>query len=382
MANGNTAAERLHDLDALRSVALFLGIVLHSAVFVLPEPVLLWPIHDASARGDPFYKFLIETIHGFRMPVFFLLSGFFSALLWRRRGLRALAAHRLKRVGLPFAVGCFTVVPLSIWLLSIAGGGAGSWNIPLWALPLVWLFGSLAHLWFLWYLLLIVGVFVVAARLGARFRHPVLWWLAVPLSMAFSLLMVEPIYGADNADTIVPQPSLLAYYACFFAFGAFFHCRGFAIRRRWTVALAPAAVAFYAGFHLLELHRAAFGGKAPEAFMFASPLTAASAAIETLCAWAMCFGLMGFFRWVAARESAGVRWLSDSTYWAYLAHLPLVVAGQMLTVDWPIHYHLKFLLVCGGVTAVLLVVYRFGVRYTFVGTALNGPRARPAASPA
>ncbi|MXY92643.1 MAG: acyltransferase family protein [Caldilineaceae bacterium SB0670_bin_27] len=88
-------APRYYDLDALRAVAMFLGIVLHSSVFLLPDPPPFWPIHEASVSGDPTYKLVIETIHGFRMPVFFLLSGYFSALLWQRRGLRGLVLQRL-----------------------------------------------------------------------------------------------------------------------------------------------------------------------------------------------------------------------------------------------------------------------------------------------
>ena len=47
------------------------------------------------------------------MPVFFLMSGFFTALLWRRRGLGALLNHRLRRVALPLLIGMFTIVPLT-----------------------------------------------------------------------------------------------------------------------------------------------------------------------------------------------------------------------------------------------------------------------------
>ena len=377
-------SQRYYDLDALRAVAMFLGIVLHASVFLLPEMLPLWPIHDAAATGDPTYKLVIETIHGFRMPVFFLLSGFFSALLWQRRSLRTLLTQRLRRVGIPLAVGCFTVVPLSVWILAYVSGFREPYDFPLWTLPLLWLFG-LAHLWFLWYLLLLAAGFGLAVRLGLQFRHPVGWWLVIPISMALSLLMVEPIFGADNPMGIIPNPAVIIYYACFFLFGVFFYQRGFTVRRWWAVALLPAAVAFYVGFQLLEQYLAPFEGAlagldteggVPEAFMFKDPLTLASALIEAVCAWLMCFGLMGLFRWVASRESFTTRYLSDASYWMYLAHLPLVMAAQMLVVDWPIHYHLKFLLVCAGVTLVLLATYQLGVRYTFIGRALNGPRVR------
>ena len=388
MAQTSRPSQRFYDLDALRAVAMFLGIVLHTSVFLIPEALPLWPIHDAAATGDPTYGLVIETIHGFRMPVFFLLSGFFSALLWQRRGLCALGMQRLRRVFVPFAVACFTILPLSIWLLAAGGGFREPYDFPLWALPLLWLFG-LGHLWFLWYLLLMAGAFLLAARLGLQFRHRVTWWLVIPISAGISLLMVEPIYGADNATEIIPDAAVIGYYACFFVFGAFFYQRGYQVRAWWTIALLPAAAAFYVGFQLLGQYLAAFEGPVPvgeassdfegavpDAFMFENPLTLASALIETLCAWLMCFGLMGLFRWVAARASFATLYFSDSSYWMYLAHLPLVIAGQILVVDWPIHYHLKFLLVVAGVTAILMGTYQIGVRYTIIGRTLNGPRTR------
>ena len=90
----------------------------------------------------------------------------------------------------------------------------------------------------------------------------------------------------------------------------------------------------------------------------------------------MCFGLMGLFRWIAARERAWVRYVSDASYWLYLWHLPLIVVGYKLSLDWPVSVHLKFSLICVVVTAILLVVYEFGVRYTAIGTMLNGKRVR------
>lgn len=38
------------------------------------------------------------------MPVFFILAGFFVALLIARRGTRAMVRNRLQRLALPFAV--------------------------------------------------------------------------------------------------------------------------------------------------------------------------------------------------------------------------------------------------------------------------------------
>lgn len=85
---------------------------------------------------------------------------------------------------------------------------------------------------------------------------------------------------------------------------------------------------------------------------------------------------MGLFRCIAARERRWLRYLCDASYWIYLGHLPLVMALQALVVDWPLHYHAKFLVVCTAAAAVLMVTYRYLIRYTFIGRMLNGPRVR------
>ena len=90
---------------------MLLGIVLHAGLSFTPFP---WPVQDA--RQTELYGLLFAAIHGFRMPVFFLLSGFFTAMLWRRRGLKSLLSHRLRRVFLPFLLGLFTIVPAVNWV--------------------------------------------------------------------------------------------------------------------------------------------------------------------------------------------------------------------------------------------------------------------------
>ena len=368
---------RYYDLDALRAVAMMLGIVLHTALFVLPEPVSQWPLYDEGARGAGFYRHVIDVIHGFRMPVFFLLSGFFTALLWQRRGLRALWRQRLQRVGIPFIASCLIVLPASILALTLAAGRQEPYDFPYWVLPLVWV-QNLGHLWFLWYLLLLVGCLTLAVRLGARFQHPLAGWLAIPVSAGLALFMQEPVWGSDTAESLLPELPLLGYYFCFFVLGVVFYQRNTRIRAWWTVALLPAIGAYLLGNSLLKEYQAGVPVTeiAPQT-LFRDPLTLASAFYEVAFAWLMVFGTMGLFRWVASRESQAWRYLSDASYWMYLSHLPLVVLLQWLVVDWPLHYHLKFLLVCCAVTATVLVSYQWAVRYTFLGKALNGPRTRP-----
>ena len=345
------ATPRFHELDALRATAMLLGIVLHAFLFLIPEA---WPIQHPDPPASLYWTAL-NAIHGFRMPVFFLLSGFFTAMLWERRGLRQLALHRAKRIALPLALGCITVIPVNVWAFTEGRFAIGYW-------PFYWLHGF-HHLWFLWMLLWLCAVFLVLARLGMNFSHPMLWWLLVPLTLVPQMLMQEQIVGPDTSDGIVPNPLVLGYYACFFFFGAFFFRRRFVMRRFWGLALLPA---------LLLVFPVAF------VLLFPSEETAwavpVSEVFQVMYAWLMCFGLIGLFRLIASREQPWVRYVSDSSYWLYLWHLPLVVFAQRLVLSWPLNTHLKFLLICIVVTSVLLATYQLFVRYTLIGTMLNGRR--------
>ena len=90
--------------------------------------------------------------------------------------------------------------------------------------------------------------------------------------------------------------------------------------------------------------------------------------------WLMTFGWMGLFRKVLSKESKVMRYVSDSSYWLYVAHMPLVVLYiQMLKpLDW--HPWVKFTVVCSLITVSLLVTYQLFVRHTLIGEILNGKR--------
>ena len=102
---------RRHDLDALRAVAMLLGIVLHGLMPFMPG---LSVIRDTQTAGWVWILFL--GIHGFRMPLFFLVSGFFTAMLWHKRGVQSMLRQRSVRILLPCLLGTVTIVPLDTYV--------------------------------------------------------------------------------------------------------------------------------------------------------------------------------------------------------------------------------------------------------------------------
>ena len=69
--------ERLHSLDAVRALALLLGIVLHAAASFMPSGFNLpWLIADNSP--SVVLAGLTGMIHLFRMSLFFFVAGYYQ----------------------------------------------------------------------------------------------------------------------------------------------------------------------------------------------------------------------------------------------------------------------------------------------------------------
>ncbi len=148
--------ERHHDLDALRGVMLLLGLVIHAGEAYFPANLRkaeLWFFYDSTSSSIA--STLAAAIHVYRILVFFVLAGFFAAMLMSKRGLRGLVSNRLKRVAAPLTVATLVVIPM----VYVAATYAESLQSPTAnRLPFNGFDGDLSnklfHLWFLWHLMI------------------------------------------------------------------------------------------------------------------------------------------------------------------------------------------------------------------------------------
>jgi peptidoglycan/LPS O-acetylase OafA/YrhL len=156
----------------------------------------------------------------------------------------------------------------------------------------------------------------------------------------------------------------------FFAFGGLLYGRPNrrsgqlveTVGRGWPILLPVTAVVFAVALDLT--------------FDESASWTAASIG-QVAFAWLAIITLMGLFHTLLAKERRGVRYLSDSAYWLYLAHLPIVIWGQVWIRDWDLPATVKFVGLTTAVTVLLLISYQLFVRYTPLGALLNGKRTRP-----
>ena len=105
------------------------------------------------------------------------------------------------------------------------------------------------------------------------------------------------------------------------------------------------------------------------------PIRAVYCFVYSLITWLLIFGCIGFSQHHFDRESRFWRYFSDSSYWFYLAHLPIQFQILIWLGDAPWHWMVKFGVYVVGTTAVLLPSYHFLVRPTWIGWFLNGRMA-------
>ena len=242
------------------------------------------------------------------------------------------------------------------------------------------------HLWFLWFLCWLVTAFLIYAPIAKVLKienlprwlvcSPIsLLWL-IPLTMLPQSFMATGSFGPDSSIGLIPIPSVLIYYAIFFFFGAVYwdmdDNQG-QLGRWWYISL-PVALLFVFPI-ALDLVSGTFGiiPKLEDE----STNALVGGFLQATFAWLMTFGSIGLSRRLLSGENHTLRYISDSSYWLYLIHLPLVILAQWLVRDLQIPAFLKFAAITIAISAFLLLTYEYGVRYTVIGRLLNGPRTRP-----
>ena len=381
---------RYHSLDRLRAVMMFLGLVFHTSVTYLPDlpEDVPWPYQDA--RTSPFFDWLMDFIHVFRMPVFFTVAGFFAVYLIETRGTREFLRHRFSRIGVPLVAGWFAVAPLMAGAVLYARQFSAK---PVEVLPADGLPEDvLMHLWFLYHLLFFCLCAALLTpllrRIPERLRTRSLdafgrsvhrYGLAVLVIASALVLYRMKSWSIDFAGGLLPPVRVLATYGLFFLFGALLFKR----RDVLDTFQRPAWGYCIAGFACFLVYRrfveAGCGGE-----RFCDPAaTDMHVGATVFLAPTICFliyGLLGLFRRYLDKPNDYWRYLADASYWMYIVHPPLVMTLPTLLADWPVPAGVKFSLVLGAATALTLVTYHYLVRSTFVGARLNGrrhPRTAP-----
>lgn len=320
---------REHHWDMLRAVLMLLGIPYHVAMCYRAGE--LWIAR--SGEGAPVFTWLSDFIHLFRMPAFFVVAGYFAALLLARRDAGEWLRGRFTRLGVPLIVSLLTLVPLLNILCELS-------NFPLGEALASWRHNAstsggydIRHLWFIIVLLYLslatVGLVKCLPRLRTASVSPRIdAWAARNALLA--LLVIATLVGLWEAWAIelfymaglatnLPQEVLridqLLAFTPWFLLG-WLLARAPQLRQRFLrLSPGPALIALAAG--------AVFFG-------FANSMSpAAGRFVESFAALALTQLAVALAKRVADRPNPVVTELVTASFVIYLIHLPIAV-GLML----------------------------------------------------
>ena len=272
-----------------------------------------------------------------------------------------------KQTGLPALRAAYTQ-----WLVSgmVIGSGPTAFNF--------FFTNVFDHLWFLWILWWMVLILAAMTSLFDRVPHGAIAWLGKPWRIAIVVIptailqsfqgLFAPILGPDTSIGLIPMPHVFIYYLFFFVVGALIYKAGTmdaAPTKGWIAELTIAtALCFPLALVLL-------GGRDTGGLLIGG-------IVQGFYTWLSIFGMIGFFRATLGKESKVARYLSDASYFVYIFHIIVVLVLQHVLVNIGIPVGIKLLIVALGATGILLGVYQVAVRYTFIGTLLNGKKVRNA----
>ncbi len=373
--------DRLHYMDNLRAVVMIVGVFFHTGLAYSPMMHKVWM--SASVEQHAVVDVINNFFHIFRMPLFFLVAGFFAALLLEKRGLKQFARNRALRVGLPFIV--FWPLVITAILLPIAWLIEQGGTLP----PLLQYFADTSnnpeaaqqpltttYLWFLYYLVLFYGVACIAnklplAALAKRIANLSPWLVVAVLPIALLPGLAATIVPIYPPESFVPELWPFLFYGLFFAYGCvLFNSQGIVAR------FTPLMPWLLIGSLLVYIPVAIY---APREVNFDT----------THQAWPIRFTLMVCIAYIAVAMSAVglvvakqwldirvgfMRYMADASYWIYLMHLPIVLMIQyaLFSVSWGLVA--EYLITSLGTLFICTITYAFFVRSTWIGLMLNGKR--------
>ncbi len=319
--------------DTLRALLMLLGIPYHVAMAYRPGQT--WIVR--SDEGIAAFAWLADLIHYFRMPAFFVIAGYFSALLLARREPGIWLKGRFVRLGVPFIATILTLVPVMNLACEFSNlPYAEAWSSFFWNSSHsggYWV----RHLWFIVVLLYLCSAAALIFRLRPGLREAVLPAAAdafmarhflLTLSAAAFIIglweaaAVELFYIAGLA-TNVPQQILrldeLIIYTPYFLVGFLLQRAPHTLERMCRISALVALLAMLA----IGLAMTATDSMHP----------APGRLVATLAAVFTTQVLIAGASTLLDRPIPLIRKFTEASFVIYLFHLPIITVAVWLAQD-------------------------------------------------
>ncbi|NCN08379.1 MAG: acyltransferase family protein [Leptospira sp.] len=347
-------------LDNLRSFALLLGLIFHSAIVYAESVGYAIKSIERSIWFDHFCYF----IHAFRMPLFFFLSGYFSEMVWKRKGWKVYLNTRSTRLVLPFVIGVLFLAPIQYYIVMLNKGGNFSF-LDFYLQNWLRGFDGLSHLWFLQYLILycIILVFFSYLKESLFFKKLPNWLLFLKYSFfTVCLTILTNLYLLKGTKYIHIDPYLFFFYMSFFIAGIFSYKNqivffGKTLSKMQLICLLFVCFVLFLLFESIEksdpLWMSPFWGR--------EWTRSYHILLASLVAWSLIYLFIEIFRITANWENKTSIYIRDSSLPIYLIHHPISLALAYILLPVEISVYAKFFIHTG-----LVFLFSFWIYDTLI----------------
>jgi glucan biosynthesis protein C len=241
----------------------------------------------------------------------------------------------------------------------------------------------LYHLWFLYYLILIYGCVLMLRwfAMGVQLLQPLRSFASRVLSHRFGLLWLTigttvcmwpmVLWQVDTPYSIIPNPVLVCYYLLFFVVGmVLYHNQDILnmIKKQSLRYLLVGLLVLPIALFFQSFGPNPAGIPARESWKLPALLS------YSVLTWSAVFGLTGWFARHFTLPNRTIRRVSETAYWQYLIHLPVMFAFQLYLVTIDLGSVAEILIQLFAVSLLLYYSYVWVVGRTFIGKFLNGRR--------
>jgi glucans biosynthesis protein C len=360
--------QRYTHFDNLRGLAMLAGVIFHAGLAYSPMARPVWPTADVV--GSSAIDAVLWFLHLFRMPVFFLLAGFFAARTLENGGLRVLLKSRIKRVLIPLLLFWPILYLMMDWIIQWAVQSVDNQS-PILKLIAVHLSNpesstpppTLMHLWFLYYLCLFYVFVWITRTLEWRLpivsinTRPAFLLLGVPLLLSVGLIFAGIPFSAP--ESIFPQWWAVLIFGTFFALGmAFWQSNEWlTVLNRHRTKLLLASILLYAALFYLMQSSADISNPTLQRLLMMAFLE------SCIATWMTIWCVLAAQQYLS-KQNRLFGALATSSYWIYLIHLPLLFVVQFILLDYSWHWLSKLFISIISTILVALVLEWIVVRPT------------------
>jgi len=380
---------RYHGLDALRGMAMLLGIVLHAALPYMPNVEAFWPADESSSHV---INTIFQFIHIWRMPLFFILAGFFANLIISKKSWRSWWGNRFLRIALPIIV-FFPVMSLTLpWIFKYGKTG-----------DFIFFYSDVGqpfHLWFLWQLMIFVistaifrlpyllgvGVLKALNRIGLGFignvfgeSKSVLSSILFRSRFPIVFIILCSVINLPTQGELIVNPIASGLYFVI-GYSLYGNASLFTfLKAHWRRYFLAGLVAFTL-YMILESKNLvtdiySTDMKGDEYLKAISePFTIIIVSIKIICGVLFSYAFIGLAEKRFGAYNPRLRFISDGAYWMYLIHLPIVTFITFFMFNFHMPIEIKFLIAIVMTSIICLGTYKYFVRSTPIGILLNGRR--------